>query len=112
MTNTRKPNRMTGRGRFYAVLAGIAGLAAILFYFEHLAVIYIIAAVAIFVSLLFAAYSNLEEASIHATEEAYLTRQSEGVFEELGPKIKVNRWRERKAPRAYRPNTAAAAESE
>lgn len=112
MKKTRKSNRMTGRGRFYAVLAVIAGLAAILFYFEHLAIIYIIAAVALFVSLLFAAFSNLEEASIHATEEAYLTRQSEGVFEELGPKLKVNRWRDRKDARAYRRNAAAAAKPE
>jgi hypothetical protein len=60
------------------------------------------------VFLLLAAFSNLEEASIHATEEAYLTRQSEGVFEEVGPKIRVNRWRDRKDARAYRPYTAGA----
>src|SRR5687768_10460793 len=74
--------RMSGRGKFYAALAALAGAAAVLFYLEHLAILYISGAVVVFVLLILAAFSDLDEASIHASEEAYMTWKSEGAFEE------------------------------
>ena len=73
-----RTGRMTGKGKLYAVLATTAAAAAVLFYLEHLAVIYISAAVFAFVILILAAFSGVEEASIHASKEAYMTRSSDG----------------------------------
>lgn len=73
--------RMSGRSRFYAALAAIAAVASVLFYIEQLAIFYILIGLLAFVFLIFAAFSDLEEASIHASEEAFMTWKSEGAFE-------------------------------
>ena len=72
---------MSGKRKLYLVLAIIAGIVAALFYIEQLAVLYIGGVVLSLVLLILAAFSDIEEASIHATEEAYMTTKSEGVLE-------------------------------
>ena len=87
--------RMSGRSKFFATLAVIAGVASVLFYIEQLAIFYILISLLAFVFLILAAFPDLEDASIHASEEAYQTGKSEGAFEKSAAilKNKPGAWR-------------------
>ncbi len=81
MHPANSPRRVGRRMKVFITLAIVITTLAVLLYFEQLAIIYIGSTMALIVLLILVAFSDLETIGVNATEEAYMTRRSDGVFE-------------------------------